>query len=610
MLQLKDIRENIRSVIGGGEILFIVPPFGSIYDMALGPHILQATAIENGYKTDILYLNMLLAAVLGEDQYEKIYNAPQFRMLGERLFARSAYDLPPLGKNPGSCNDEALSISGLKSSPRMFYEPCDHFDEAVFLHCEDMCKSFIDEVIRVIATLDYKIVGCTTAMAGQTNCCIALLSIIKKCSPETITIIGGSNCKDRMSEGTASLSSAIDYIFSGESETTFLNFLKDFFSGELPSQRIIQGEPLSDLDVLPLADYEIFFDQYTRLLGNNTLNKTRIWYETSRGCWRAQKSKCALCGEHHTSYGQKSIKKVLLDIERITQSYPDKSIFMTDIVMPPSYQEELLPVISKIQGFPSLGYHLRPILDLKHLVNLKKAKITCNVTGIETFSTQLLKLMNKGTTAKHSLLYLRNAFCVGILTTWVLLWGFPGDTIADYEEVLYILPLIRHLPPPSLIQPMKLIRFSPYFEDQEKYKITNVRPWAVIGNIYPDWADLDKLAAYYTGEFPSESYRSPGIIREIADQVATWQKSWKKTNLAMGRFMDAFAIYDNRDIHEKAKTHVLDYQQAKEIMTSHIYNGTGNLKWALEEKLGVVADSWYVPLVTASPGLLLEFEKK
>jgi hypothetical protein len=73
--------------------------------------------------------------------------------------------------------------------------------------------------------------------------------------------------------------------------------------------------------------------------------------------------------------------------------------------------------------------------------------------------------------------------------------------------------------------------------------------------------------------------------------------------------MDAFAIYDNRDIHEKAKTHILDYHQATEIMTSCIYNGSENLKWAAAEKLGVVSDSWYVPLVTASPGLLLEFEK-
>jgi ribosomal peptide maturation radical SAM protein 1 len=461
MQQLKDIKKHILPVLGEGEILLIIPPFGSIYDLALGPHILQALAREKGRKTDILYLNMLLASVIGHEQYEKIHDSPISRMLGERLFARSAYGLPALGKSPGFNGDEAPATRGCLTHPGISYNTDDDFDLEVYLQTEQFCKSFIDEVIPVIAGLDYKITGCTTSMMGQTNCCMALLSGIKTYSPGTVTIIGGGNCKGQLAEGTASLSSAVDYVFSGESEKTFLDFLKDYFSGDLPSRRIIPGEPLNDLDSLPLVDYELFFKQYARFLGEHTLSKTRIWYETSRGCWRARKSKCALCSEHHTSYGQKSVKKALLDIERISRSYPDKSLFMTDIVMPPSYQEELLPVISEKEGFPSLGYQLRPNMELKDVVNLKKAKITCNVTGIETFSSHLLKLMNKGTTARHSLLYLRNAFCAGILTNWVLLWGFPGDTLADYEEVLDILPLIRHLTPPRWLQPMKLMRFSP-----------------------------------------------------------------------------------------------------------------------------------------------------
>jgi hypothetical protein len=42
-------------------------------------------------------------------------------------------------------------------------------------------------------------------------------------------------------------------------------------------------------------------------------------------------------------------------------------------------------------------------------------------------------------------------------------------------------------------------------------------------------------------------------------------------------------------------------------MSCRIYDKSENLRWAAAEKLGVVVDSWYVPLVAASPEILLEF---
>lgn len=603
---MKDIKQKILSVLEGGEILIIVPPFGSIRDICLGPHILQVLAKENGYNTDILYLNILLASIIGVERYEEIYFAPEFWMIGERLFARSAYGFPPLGHNPDCCANEAMSISGSKTHAKMFYEDNPPFNLEEYLKTEHLCKSFIDELMPVFTSLDYKIIGCTNSMTRQTNCSIALLSGVKKHCPQTITIIGGSNCKGEMAKGIASLSNDIDYIFSGESETTFLNFLKSFFSKELPTQRIISAEPLYDLDTLPLPEYEIFYNQYMHFLGENALSRIKIWYETSRGCWWDQ---CSFCSTQHISYRIKSINKVVRDIKRIKESYPDKMLFITDIVIPNSYHKELLPVVSNKEEFPSLAYQLRAIFDLKGLVKLKNAKIEVILPGLETFSTNLLRLMNKGITGRQSLLFLRNAVSVGIYSDWFLLWGFPGDKISDYEEVLCILPLIRHLQPPRKFYPMILMRFSPYLNDHQRYKIKNIRPWEAFNMIYPGWADIGKLAAYFIGEFPCEANENPKIIREIARELAVWEKTWRSTKLLMKHLMDTYVIYDNRDIHKNARTHVLDYQQAKEIMTSCVYQDSKNLKLAVEEKLGVVIDSWYVPLVTASPELLLKFEE-
>ena len=74
-------------------------------------------------------------------------------------------------------------------------------------------------------------------------------------------------------------------------------------------------------------------------------------------------------------------------------------------------------------------------------------------------------------------------------------------------------------------------------------------------------------------------------------------------------FMDAYIIYDSRRIHGKNKKHMVDIHRAQEIMRTCVYKESESLRWALDEKLGVIVDSWYVPLVTASPGLLLKFEE-
>jgi ribosomal peptide maturation radical SAM protein 1 len=591
--------------LNGGDILFIVPPFGSINDIAFGPHLLQALAVEEGYKADILYLNLLLAAVIGVKEYENIYFSPEYWMLGERLFARCAHGLPPLGKDFGSCIGEAVSI---RESAVHVPHP---FDPDAYLQSEDICCSFVNEVIPHIASAGYRIVGCTASMTRQTNCGFALLSGIKKHSPGAVTIIGGSSCRSEMAGGIASLGTAVDYIFSGESETAFLDFLKGFSSHQLPPQRIIPGMPFEHLDRLPLVNYDFYFDQYSHCLGEEALKKANIWYETSRGCWWGQQSPCTFCSEHQTPYRQKSAQKVIHELEEIGKRYPGKIVLMADIVMPRSYREELLPVIAEKKESPRLGYQVRVSPGLEELVNLKKAKIEAVLPGIETFSTPLLDLMNKGITAGQSLLFLRSAACAGIYTDWLLLWGIPGDKISYYEEVLRLLPLVRHLQPPRSFFPMILMRFSPYLLQPREYKIDNLRPWAVFREIYPDGVDIDKLAVYYTGDYPCESLENPGIIREIAGEIAAWRKTWKQSTLEMNMLMDTFFINDNRGILEKPNVHRLDYAAAREIMVSRDYDeNSAKLKWAVEEKLGVVVDSRYIPLVTAPAELLLEFEKK
>ena len=250
------IQENISHFLKGGEVLFIVPPFGSIYDISLGPHNLNTIAKSKGFKSEILYLNIIFADILGLEQYDKIHESPLYWMIGERLFARSAYNLPPLGKNPELCNHEEMSIKGNSNQFKLYYDKQQDFDLEYYLEIEKKCFNLLQEVASVIDSYKYKVIGCTTTAIGQTNFSVALFSELKRQREKTITIIGGSNCDGKMAEGIASLSNDIDYIFSGESEKTFTQFLTDFQNDNLPSEvhdphRLVVSRNVMDLALRP-----------------------------------------------------------------------------------------------------------------------------------------------------------------------------------------------------------------------------------------------------------------------------------------------------------------------------------------------------------------------
>ncbi len=611
MNQLKDFKKNILSVIGNGDILLIVPPFVTGRTPIMGPHILQSIAREQGYKADILYVNLVLASSIGIDFYEGISYGQPFRLLGERLFSRSAYGLPPLGKSPELCSDPFGSVFGknrqysCEEFEYKYYNTSD-FDPDTFMKIEAICYSLVEEITRAIASLNYKIVGCSTNWE-QNNCCIALLEKVKRAQPGIITLIGGSNCEAEMAEGIASLSQAIDFIFSGESESTFSDFLNDFSRHNLPSQRIIEGQPAADLDSIPLPDYNAFFQQIDCFFNGNPPKHLQIGYETSRGCWWGQ---CFFCGMNgkRGRFRQKAAKKVVGELEEIYARYPENRVFIIDKVMPTSYQKELLPLLCEKEKTPAVTFEQRPDLSLHELMDLEKAGVNIIKPGIESFSTGLLKLMNKGVAAGQNILLLRNARSLGMLVSWNLLWGFPGDRAAYYQETLNLLPLIRHLQPPLVFRHLSLDRFSRYFEQPGDFQIHALRPWAVYNMVYPDWADVEKLAYRFTGDYPSAVHHHPGLIREIARQVEYWDKTWKKTRLEMVPVAGSYIVRDTRGIEGNKESHILDASRAREIMTVGLYEDSGNQRWAVAEKLAVVVDSRYVPLITASPRLLSKFE--
>jgi ribosomal peptide maturation radical SAM protein 1 len=620
-MSASEIVLRMESVLRGADVLIIVPPFGDLDRPSLAAHLLQGVARRAGHDVAILYANILLTAVFGAENYRSICKSAATQMLGDRLFARAAYGSCPLGEGVEELASFAMIVGdGFREGqapglpfPQELPLPLDTLREL-----ETLVPSWLDTVAACIAQFPVRVVGCTTTFE-QTAASIAILAHIKRLSPNIVTIIGGANCEGAMADGIASLDPSrqvIDFIFSGESEGTFPAFLDSLNSGEVPANRIIYGQPLPNLDDLPIADFADYFAQRRDFLP--TLGEPRqsviLPYESSRGCWWGQKHHCTFCGLNgeSMSFRRKSPDKVITELRELVSRYSCQMVAMSDNIMPHEYFRTVLPVLAADPLPVPIFYEQKSNLTLNDVVLLKKAGITEIQPGIESLSSGLLKLMDKGVSSRQNIALLRYARSVGVKIFWNLLWGFPNDQLDDYKKALEILPLLFHLEPPQALCHVIVDRFSPYFSDPVRYRITNIRPLAGYATVLPKDADVEKIAYHFVGEYASGCYEDLGLIQSIAHEVDHWRSMWnglrKRPVLSLTRRQDQYTLVDTRDLHPTRRVQEFDKATASLLMSARPYarGHDAKIDLAVDQGIGIVLDSWYEPLMTAAPETMAE----
>jgi hypothetical protein len=156
--------------------------------------------------------------------------------------------------------------------------------------------------------------------------------------------------------------------------------------------------------------------------------------------------------------------------------------------------------------------------------DLYRGGVRCIQPGIESMSTHVLQLMRKGCTMLQNIRLLKWCLYYNIKVGWNLLYGFPGETEADYREQMNVLLSIRHLEPPKAVGRIWLERFSPYFFDRERFPVANVRPQASYRYVYPEHVDLEKIAYFF--DYDMGETLPDSAHKVCRDFVAEWQKAW------------------------------------------------------------------------------------
>lgn len=600
--------EKIMDDLSDSTILLVVPPFSLVDLPCIGLDILKTIANSMGLKTSILYANMLFAESVGIKKYQQISGAlmSMYTMLGERIFAKAAYDsLPTLGidflksfdENFGQKFSELSSVDEMNSIAHLAYEWTEFLSEE-------------------IAKRKFEIVGVTTGHQ-QTNAAISLINGIKKKNPNIICTMGGSACDGEMAEGIQTLSPNIDYIFSGESEISWKKFLENYKRKTLPKGKIISGTFLENLDEIDYNEnsYDDYFNQLNKL---NIIKEenTSFLYESSRGCWWGERNKCTFCGVNgwNKHYRYRTEQKVMDDLAKMLETHPRvKHIQMVDTLMPRKYFKNLIPTIKKKFPHISIFYEQRADLTFEQVIQLKRAGINYTQVGIEALSTNLLKLINKGVDAEQNIRFLRYAKSAGLLIGWNLLTEIPNEKAGDWSEFINLVPMICHLNPPLLVRPLEIARFSPYYEFSEQYDIHNITPNEVYSQIFPETADIEKIAWLFNAEYKSASKEDKELNGKIKAVVLKWMDKWKggKENipsLKVTKSDDKFFIEDSRFGYLMREE--ITRKQAQVSLFGVTESTMDILTWGKEKKVIYYYEGNYIPLATAHPTIFKELENE
>ncbi len=582
--------------------LLIVPPFAGVDRPSLGLHLLQANARRAGIEIAVFYANLFLANVIGQELYESISYAPTFWLLGERFFARAAY---------GKTGLTAESFAHLREREDLDHQVDAH---ALLTWCAQ-AERIADELAAVIAEANYPIVGFSTTFE-QTAASIAILNRAKILDPALVAIVGGANCEGPMAAGILSLSANIDYVFSGESERSLLHFLTSLNDGVVPREKIITGDANLDLDDLPVPDYQEYYDQLRAFLPQLS-ESGDVWlpYESSRGCWWGVKHHCTFCGLNGQTMAHrtKSSSLVLDQLKSLLAKHPSRKISMVDNIMPHEYFNSLLPEVKPALGDVHIFFEEKANLSFEQVLLLKSAGVNVIQPGIESLSTRVLKLIDKGVTARQNIELLRFARAAGLALNWNHLIGLPGDQSKDYWKVIELIPALVHLNPPSGLFGLSIDRFSPYFERPENYGVRDIKPMASYFHVLPDEADVFSVAYHFSADYNSESKVDRELQKALQDAIDRWRNLWRQGECAVPTLSVAsldgeiFLLLDSRFNLSEPSVEFIDAEQARLVLAGDSNAGERTLQWACERRYVLSVDGRSTPLATANPETLSSF---
>lgn len=539
------------------KISLLAMPFLNFYFSSLGLTQIKGRLKEvfkNQVDVQLCYIHHDFYRFLGKEIYEYLAQHQHDLGIGEWIFRMEAFD------NVKDNQDEYFAALDDPSLHELF---------AQHRYKIEKLGDFIDETIAKYKLTSSDIVGVNATLSVLPG--LAFLRHLKRSDKQIITAMGGSRLLREMGEALAAYYPHVDYVCSGSGLISFPKLIKAIMEKDTDAQNAIAGifsktnigkvGKLSDqLDINhPIElDYSDFIESYSKLQTDRP-SPPRLLLENSRGClW----SKCRFCSlyEDQANFRVKQTDIAIKETNLCLEKY-NCNIQMADNTLPRHYIKKVIPYL-KVPEDLNIFFEVRPDYTEEEVKILTRNKKVWLVVGIESFSSDVLKLVDKGVNAFHCIRMLKLLVKYSAAHSYNILFQIPGMTAAMYEQSILTIKKLAHLLPPGGKVPIYLERNSLYWKEREKYGL-ELTPNKKYEHIYPYDRKFISQFAFRFVEVDQSSERlqlGRKYSPKLTNELTRWTKRWLvKTPNDLPRLY-CFHKDGTPYIHDSRQTQLQEYE--------------------------------------------------
>ena len=425
---------------------------------------------------------------------------------------------------------------------------------------------FYHWVIENVDWQSYDIIGFTLNY-GQLLPSLAIAKKIKEINPEKKIIFGGSRTVGELGIGIMNAFPYIDFIVSGEGEDALYRLASEYQNyRSIPRLIFRNGKEVIwnksdnciDLNSLSTPSYDTFYHELNLMPNEikqdfNSYGKLPI--EISRGCWW---NRCSFCSQKilHKEYREKKVEKIVKEILFLSDKYKMLDFqFIGDTLLKKDYRH-LFEEIKKIGRNFSFFVEARAgQLKSEDYILMKKAGFNVVQIGIETFSQNYLRKMNKGVRVIDNIAALK--FCKEneIINRYNVIVNYPNEEDIDFEETKKTIHLFKQYLDPPQISYLVVEFGSSLYINPELFNIERLEHTTVDQIMYPQEFLEKNFACIYNfkrqKEFDKHNWEQ--LVEEWRKGREQLQLKAMKSQAAIDKYVLYFVdgehflkIYDKR----------------------------------------------------------------
>jgi ribosomal peptide maturation radical SAM protein 1 len=286
-------------------------------------------------------------------------------------------------------------------------------------------------------------------------------------------------------------------------------------------------------------DYEDWYADLKSLREKDrvTVRTTVLPIESSRGCWWGQKHHCVFCGidEETLKYRNKSADLVLQLLAHMRERHGSAvPMRFSDYIFPHNFFTDLLPHLADVTPHYDLQCEIKANQTAERVKAFADAGFSELQPGIESFDSNVLRLMDKGVTGIQNVHLLRQGYVHGIQINYNILYGVPGERPVWYERMVRQLPRLFHLTPPVSRTETIVTRFAPLQANPSRFGIlTTPKHHRCYDCLFsPEFLastgfNLDNYAYYFERNFAYDCAATPHYW-SLLRQVDRWKQQHRE----------------------------------------------------------------------------------